>query len=259
MSVNYGNYLQLEKLLGAQLPLSPHEHDEMLFIVIHQTYELWFKQILHEGEHLRKTLYDVNLYGALATFKRMLKILKTMVSQVDILETMSPISFASFRDRLESASGFQSVQFRCLEALLGFKQKEKVYALPEHTGERKLLSTYIESPSLYDAFLYFLAHSGYEIPSDLLNRDITVTYESDARVQEVLAGLYRKDLEKVQLCENFIDFDEGIQEWRYRHVKMVERTIGDKAGTGGSMGARYLKATLSKVAFVDLWRVRDRL
>ncbi len=259
MSLSYGNYLQLDKVLGAQLPLSPDEHDEMLFIVIHQTYELWFKQVLHEGEHLRKALYDVNLYSALATFKRMLKVLKTMVSQVDILETMSPISFASFRDRLESASGFQSVQFRCLEALLGFKQREKLQALPENSFERKLLSSYIESPSFYDALLYFLAHSGYDVPTDLLNRDVTLPYEGDVRMQELLAGLYKNDLEKVQLCENFIDFDEGVQEWRYRHVKMVERTIGDKGGTGGSLGARYLKATLSKVAFVDLWRVRDRL
>ncbi len=258
-TVSYKSYLNLEKILAAQNPISPDEHDEMLFIIIHQTYELWFKQILHEACYLRNALVQNDTFRSLATLKRMLKILKTLVGQVDILETMTPISFLSFRHLLDTASGFQSWQFRCLEALLGIKHKERLRLLPEDSAERKSLEGFIESPSLFDALLAFLSHSGYAIPADILERDPSVSYDGDARVQDIFLSIYKNDEAKALLCENFIDLDEGIQEWRYRHVKMVERTVGDKSGTGGSLGARYLQSTLAKPVFIDLWRVRDRL
>lgn len=259
MSVNYHDYLQLDKVLSAQKPVSPDEHDEMLFIIIHQTYELWFKQLLHESNFLKRSLAQNDTFRVLETFKRILKILKTLVGQIDILETMTPVSFMSFRSRLESASGFQSWQFRCFESLLGLKHKEKIKHLPENSNERKIAEKFLEEASLYDAFLHYLSDAGYKIPKEILSRDFSQTYEGDARIQDVLFKIYKEDKEKSLLCELFVDMDEGMQEWRYRHVKMVERTIGDKTGTGGSLGARYLKSTLSKPAFVDLWSVRERL
>jgi tryptophan 2,3-dioxygenase len=257
--LNYQNYLQLEKILGAQKPVSPDEHDEVLFIIIHQTYELWFKQLLHEGVSLKDSLVRNDTYRSLATFKRILKILKTIVGQVDILETMTPVSFTSFRNRLDNASGFQSWQFRCFEFLLGLKHKERIKHLTDDSVEKNTALKFFEEATLYDAFLQCLSSAGYAIPAEILNRDFTKIYEGDERIQELLFSIYKQDPEKALLCELFVDLDEGVQEWRYRHVKMVERTIGDKSGTGGSMGARYLMSTLSKPAFVDLWTLRARL
>lgn len=258
-SLNYQNYLQLNKILDAQKPVSPNDHDEILFIIIHQTYELWFKQLLHEGSYLRASLMENDSFRALAVFKRMLKILKTMVGQIDILETMTPLSFASFRSRLDSASGFQSWQFRCFEFLLGLKHKERIKHLEENSEERKIAEDFFQDRSLYDAFMHCLKADAYDLPDDILKRDYTQAYEGDSRVQEILLEVYKKNEDKALLCELFVDLDEGVQEWRYRHIKMVERTIGDKSGTGGSMGARYLKSTLSRPAFTDLWAIRDKL
>lgn len=257
--MNYQSYLQLDKILSAQKTLSPDEHDEMLFIIIHQTYELWFKQLLHESDFLKNSLIQKDTYKSLATFKRMLKILKTLVGQIDVLETMTPVSFRSFRDRLESASGFQSWQFRCFEAVMGLKHKDKINHLEANSEERKITEKYIQEKSLYDCFLQFLKNSGYVIPQDILNRDYSESYAGDERVQEVLLKIYKENNDISLLCELFVDLDEGVQEWRYRHIKMVERTIGDKMGTGGSLGARYLKSTLSRPAFVDLWSLRGSL
>jgi tryptophan 2,3-dioxygenase len=142
---------------------------------------------------------------------------------------------------------------------LGLKHKEKIKHLSDDSEEKKIALKYIEEPSLFDSFLKFIDASGYKIPSDILNRDFTQTYEGDTRVQDILLKIYKEDEAKSLLCELFVDLDEGVQEWRYRHIKMVERTIGDKSGTGGSLGARYLKSTLSKPAFADLWAVRERL
>ena len=259
VAMNYQSYLQLDRILSAQKPHSPDEHDEMLFIIIHQTYELWFKQILHEGESLKRNFIENQPYKALADFKRILKIMKTLVGQIDILETMTPVSFMSFRNRLENASGFQSWQFRCFEAFMGLKNKAKIQHLAENSQERKMTEAYLKEPSLYDAFLLFLNKNNYSIPSDILNRDYSNTYEGDSRVQDILLKIYNEDNFLTLLSEIFIDLDEGVQEWRYRHVKMVERTIGDKMGTGGSLGAHYLKSTLSKPAFIDLWAIRGKL
>lgn len=260
MAMNYAEYLQVNSLLELQKPLSDGpEHDELLFITIHQVYELWFKQTLHELSLLQYALEHNQPAVALATFKRMLTILKTMVSQVDILETMTPVSFTSFRSRLESASGFQSLQFRELEFVLGNKRPAFLEYFPEGSEERRRLEARLLKPSLYDSFLRFLALRGHPVPQETFAVDITRPREPSPELQRLLIELYHHHPVEMQICERLVDYDEGLQEWRYRHVKMVERTIGFKAGTGGSKGAEYLRQTLFKPAFPDLWQIRTSL
>jgi tryptophan 2,3-dioxygenase len=260
MSLTYSSYLRLDELLATQVPKSKGpEHDEMLFIVIHQVYELWFKQMLHELDHLRARLDADDLPTALATLKRVLTILKVQVAQIDILETMTPVSFLSFRSRLEAASGFQSPQFRELEFLLGQRQPT---LLRHHQGSPALprLERRLEEPSLWDAFVAFLARRlGIEIPAALAQRDRRASNPETSELHPALLEVYRSRPELAALCERLVDLDEGLQEWRYRHVKMVERTIGSKPGTGGSPGAAYLKATLFQPLFPDLWAIRTEL
>jgi tryptophan 2,3-dioxygenase len=231
----------------------------MLFIIIHQVYELWFKQVNHELRRLMTALEDNHLPTVLATLKRVLTILKTLVAQVDVLETMTPVSFNSFRDRLASASGFQSAQFRETEFLLGHKSRRMVEHHPPESAGRRKLEELFDHPTVYDAFLRFVAGNGYSIPAEILERDVSQPIEPSPEVQQVLLEIYREDLLAGMVCERLIDLDEGLQEWRYRHVKMVERTIGHKAGTGGSAGAAYLRTTLFKPLFADLWAIRSEL
>ncbi len=260
MALTYPRYLQLDALLSLQRPLSDGpEHDEMLFIVIHQVYELWFKQILHELGWLQRSLEDGDTPTALATLKRTLTILKVLVSQIDVLETMTPISFNSFRDRLETASGFESAQFRELELLLGHKRPSAAARYPEGSAERQRLEELLAQPSVWQSFLHYLARGGYPVPAEDLARDPRQPTGESPAVQELLLDIYRHDPLLAQLCERFVDLDEGLQEWRYRHVKMVERTIGTKRGTGGSTGAEYLRTTVGKPLFPDLWAIRVRL
>jgi tryptophan 2,3-dioxygenase len=260
----YTTYLRLDELLDLQTPASREasggeEHDEMLFIVIHQIYELWFKQVLHEVDLLRGAFGENDRPLALATLKRVLTIFKTLVAQVDILETMTPVSFSSFRHRLDTASGFQSLQFRELEVALGHRRPGMANHIPEESPERRRVETRLHQPSLYKAFLRFLALRGFEIPRDVLERGSAEPPAEDARVQEILVHIYRSDPENREVCERLVDLDEGLQEWRYRHVKMVQRTIGMKIGTGGSAGVEYLKDTLFKPLFPDLWAIRTAL
>ncbi len=258
--VTYSNYLKVDELLDLQQPLSDGpEHDEMLFIIIHQVYELWFKQILHELRKLRGDLEAGDTTASLAGFKRILTILKTLVAQVDILETITPVAFSSFRDRLESASGFQSVQFREVEFILGHKNTKLVrHHIAEGTAGGRLQQL-LEEHSLYDSFLQYLKGSGYAVPDQLLDRDVREPLVGSPEIRELLLEVYRNDPLTRMVCERMVDLDEGIQEWRYRHVKMVERTIGSKPGTGGSAGADYLKTTLFKPLFPDLWAIRTEL
>jgi tryptophan 2,3-dioxygenase len=216
-ALTYGRYLALDEVLGAQRPRSD-EHDELLFIVVHQVYELWFKQLLHELAHLQARLADGDTPHAARTLRRILTILKVAVAQIDVIETMSPRQFTSFRDRLDASSGFQSWQFREIEAVLG--------------------------RDLWPAFLAYLGRHGYD---------------ADRPVEGLLVDVYADDGGPAQVAELLVDLDEGLQEWRYRHVKMVERTIGDKAGTGGSSGADYLRSTLFRPVFPALWSVRSQL
>jgi tryptophan 2,3-dioxygenase len=257
-AVTYGSYLRVDDLLALQSPRSD-EHDEMLFIVIHQVYELWFKELLHEMARVMRLLREDDAVRAQHTLKRILTILKVLVGQVDILETMTPLEFMTFRSRLEAASGFQSDQFRQLEFMMGRKSQAAIARFPEGSRARLALREAWSSPTLWDAFLHYLKREGYDVPSHHLARDVSAKIEASAEIQEVLIKVYRTDPKNGELCERLVDLDEGMQEWRYRHVKMVERTIGTKPGTGGSAGAQYLKSTLAEPAFPDLWAIRAQL
>ncbi|HEX6904327.1 MAG TPA: tryptophan 2,3-dioxygenase family protein [Thermoanaerobaculia bacterium] len=258
MVKTYTSYLRVDELTDLQTPAS-EDHDEILFIVIHQVYELWFKQVLHETAQLQRSLEGNDRPTAMATLKRILTIFKTLVSQVDILETMTPVSFASFRHRLDTASGFQSVQFRELEIALGHRVPGTVERMPVGSDEQRRVAERLARPSVYDSFLRFLALNGYGIPQELLSRDVTQPPVEDERVRTILIEIYRTDPLNRDVCERLVDLDEGLQEWRYRHVKMVQRTIGMKVGTGGSAGVEYLKNTLFKPLFPDLWAIRAAL
>ncbi|HEY0639783.1 MAG TPA: tryptophan 2,3-dioxygenase family protein [Pseudonocardiaceae bacterium] len=256
-ALTYSSYLALDEVLGAQRPRSG-EHDEMLFVVIHQVYELWFKQVLHELAHLQRRLSDGDTPRALHTLRRILTILKVVVAQIDVLETMTPRQFTSFRDRLDASSGFQSAQFRELEAVLGRRDPRVFRHYPD--GEaRERIAAAMGRPSLYDSFLRYLYDHGYPVPPAAITRDVSQPAEPSPEVQRVLLDVYRDDGGPAQVAERLVDLDEGLQEWRYRHMKMVERTIGDKTGTGGSPGAAYLRSTLFHAAFPDLWAVRSAL
>jgi tryptophan 2,3-dioxygenase len=196
---------------------------------------------------------------SLSTLKRILTIMKTLVGQVDILETMTPLEFLSFRDRLESASGFQSFQFRELEFVLGIKNRAVVDRFPARGEARRRLEERFERPSLWDAFLKFLAAEGHPVPGEALRRDVTEPIRPSRAVQELLIDVYRNAPPVARLCERLVDLDEGVQEWRYRHLMMVERTLGAKGGTGGSSGIEYLRSTLFRHAFPDLWAIRSEL
>ena len=268
--VSYTSYLKVDELLSLQQPLSDGpEHDELLFIVIHQTYELWFKQVLHEMAALQPALEAGDTHRSLALLKRIRTILKTCVSQIDILETMTPLQFNSFRARLKSSSGFQSAQFRELEAMLGRRDRAGADA-PAHTGMGMAEHLVAGSPararveaamgrrSVWDSTLRFFDARGYKIPVEVLERDATLAYESTPEVEQSLLEAHRNDPECNLIGEALLDIDEGLQEWRYRHVKMVERTIGHKIGTGGSSGIAYLSSTLFRPTFPELWAIRSQ-
>ena len=259
-AVTYGNYLAIEELLALQRPRSQGpEHDEMLFIVIHQVYELWFKQVLHEVDHVIALLEARDPYRAQHSLKRILTILKVLVAQLDILETMTPLEFQSFRTRLEAASGLQSDQFRQLEFVLGQKSAPAIDRVPTGSRAHAALQQRFTQATLWDAFLRYLSREGYAVPAAQLGRDVTAKVEASEELQATLIGLYRRDPMRAEMCERLVDLDEGIQEWRYRHVKMVQRTIGAKIGTGGSTGAQYLMTTLMTPLFPDLWAIRSAL
>ena len=260
MPVTYSSYLKIDELLALQQPLSDGpEHDEMLFIVIHQVYELWFKQLIHELDFLVSELQGVEAARAQHTLKRVLTILKVLVHQIDILETMTPLEFLSFRERLESGSGFQSVQFRELEFLLGNKRPEAMQRCEAGSPARARLEKRFHAPTLWDAFLRYLAGRDHAVPAVALGRDVTKLVTPDPTLHPLLIRIYRTDQDARAICERLVDLDEGLMEWRYRHVKMVERTIGTRRGTGGSAGAGYLKTTLDHPLFPDLWQIRTEL
>ena len=257
-ALNYSSYLALDELLAAQRPQSG-EHDELLFIVIHQVYELWFKQLLHELRFLQGRFEAGDTSHALHTLKRTLTILKTVVAQIDVLETMTPRQFLAFRDRLEAASGFESAQFRELEALLGRRDRGVLEHYPPDGEARAAIAAAMAMPTLFDSFLLYLSGQSYAVPTAALQRDVRQPLETSAEVQDALLAVYRDDGQPAQICERMVDLDEGVMEWRYRHVQMVRRTIGDRRGTGGSAGAQYLAGTLLRPAFADLWAVRTEL
>ncbi len=261
--VTYGSYLKVDELLALQQCRSADpetgrpEHDETLFIIIHQIYELWFKQVLHELDNFVLNLNQDRPHRGGHSLKRVLKIFKTLVAQLDVLETMTPLEFASFRSFLASASGFQSAQFRELEFLLGQKSTEHAQRFAANPREHANLTRRFEDPTVWDAFVRFLSRQGFAIPPEVLSRDVTQPVGPADQVQAALIQVYQTDPALSDLCEALTDLDEGVQEWRYRHVMMVQRTIGMKMGTGGSEGAAYLRTTLFNPVFPDLWAIRS--
>jgi len=269
--VSYQSYLKVEELLSLQEPLSDGpEHDELLFITIHQVYELWFQQILHEMAALQGALEAGDTHRSLAIISRVRSIMKTCVAQVDVLETMTPIQFKSFRARLSSASGFQSAQFRELEAVLGRRDRAGSDAgegtgmkMAEHlqpgSRGRERTEAAMARPSLWDSALHYFAHRSHPVPPEVLDRDVTLPWEGAQGLEGVLIEMYRTDSEGRMVAEALVDIDEGLAEWRYRHVMMVQRTIGKKPGTGGSSGVEYLRSTLFHPVFPELWSIRNQL
>lgn len=256
-ALTYTSYLAVDDLLKLQKPLSDGpEHDEMLFIIIHQTYELWFKQLIHELLQAQRALEAGDTHYALSILGRIRTIMKVCVAQVDILETMTPLQFNAFRGYLASSSGFQSAQFRKVEAILGRRDSRMAGHLPPDIQSE--IEEITSRNSIWDSFLDYLTKRGYSLPSEVVGRDKSIAYEPNSTVQDVLLAVHKGDPESAMVSERLVDIDEGIQEWRYRHVKMVERTIGHKMGSGGSSGVDYLASTLFNPVFKDLWEIRSR-
>lgn len=252
----YSTYLALDELLGAQHPRSD-EPDEMLFIVVHQACELWFKQLLRDLRLLQAHLRATDAAGALHALHRGYAIVHSLAAQLDVLETMQPQDFAAFRGRLGAASGFQSTQFRELEALLGRRDRRVFEHHPDGEPARRRIESAMATETVFDSFLRFLADAGYPVPADALERDVLLPAQPSVDVQEVLRQVYRDRGIAAQIAERMVDFDGAFGEWRYRHVRMVQRMIGAKTGTGGSTGADYLFGKLSPAAFPDLWALRS--
>ncbi len=262
MTVTYASYLKIPELLSLQQPESGRdgtaEHDETLFNVIHQDYEHRFKQQIHECSLLQRCLEAGDDPMAVATLRRMLTILKVMVSQLDVLETMTPLGFHSFRARLQSSSGFQSAQFRVFETVLGNRRESARTQFPDGSSEQAAVAAAWSRPTLWQSFLRRIARSGFPVPASEMDGVRQAPCEPSTALQDILLDVYRNRPPERVICELIVDFDEGLQEWRYRHMKMVERTIGFKQGTGGSPGVPYLRSTISTSLFPDLWAIRTR-
>lgn len=262
-TLSYNKYLKVPDLIGLQECLSdPSHHDELLFITIHQAYELWFKQILHELDAAMLKMNEDRLAAAAHTMRRIVEIEKLLITQIHILESMTPISFLGFRDQLNPASGFQSMQFREIEFASGHKQEN---ILNEFRGDEfayARLRKRFEGPSLGDAFYAALRNRGLDSPAtDSLVDEQERKVRYGKRVQAVLEILthFEKRYEEFQLAEALLEHDEYFSLWRSHHIKMVERMVGTKRGTGGSEGVGYLRTTLDKKFFPELWEARTYL
>jgi tryptophan 2,3-dioxygenase len=261
--LTYGSYLHVPELLSLQREQSrPAHHDELLFIVSHQVYELWFKQLLHETAAVCDWLDRDEPLRAAQLFDRIFAILHLLIEQIPLLETMFAVDFAQFRDHLRPASGFQSVQFRKLEFLFGAKNPRLIAQVGEEDASRQEMEAVLAQPTLYDHFLRHLARQGFAIPAAVLERDVRQVHEADEGVTDALVELYEhsdRHYPQFRLAEHLLQVDERFSIWRFHHVKMVERMIGSRSGTGGSSGAKYLASTLSLRFFPEIWMVRDRL
>jgi len=250
--LSYGTYLRVPDLLSLQtLQSDPPARDELLFIVIHQAFELWFKEVLFELEAIREALFAGDTPRARHYLRRVHTIERVLIQQLPVLETMSPQDFLEFRHNLAPASGFQSVQFREIEAISGLKEPGLVKRLGDSTGERDRLLRRMDEPTLWDAFCHLMDESGYPMPPD----DPVARRESLVK----LAWAERGYTELWAVAESLLTHDENIAAWRQRHVLMVERQIGGKTGTGGSTGAGYLRTTLEKRFYPELWDLRSYL
>ena len=258
--LTYGDYLKIRELISLQhLKSDPTQHDETLFIVIHQVYELWFKQLLHEVDAIIERLDRDEPLSAHRLLRRCIEIQRVLVSQVAVLETMTPMDFLAFRDHLMPASGFQSAQFRELEFVSGLKERRYLKSYDEANGDRARLEARLDRPTVGDAFYDLLRRRGFDLPAEEPEAD-----EGDEPRKTIreLMRIYQeteRHYELFLLAESLIEYDEMFSLWRLRHIKMVERMIGTKTGTGGSEGAAYLKKTVDRKFFPDLWELRTYL
>ncbi|NEX91275.1 tryptophan 2,3-dioxygenase [Caulobacter sp. 17J65-9] len=259
--ITYAGYLALDDLLACQHPRSD-EHDEMLFIVIHQAKELWLKEILHEVAFAQKQVRAGDLVPAYKSLARVSRIQAVMTMSWDVLATMTPSDYTSFRGALGTSSGFQSDQFRRLEFMLGLKDASFLRFHEERPAALKALEDALAAPSLYDDALAQLAAHGVDVPQAALTRDVSQPYVASPEVEAAWLTVYRdtkKYWELYQLAEKLVDLDDALVTWRHKHVITVERIIGSKRGTGGTEGVGYLQKTLERRCFPELWSLRTRL
>jgi len=261
--MTYGGYLQLDRLLSAQAPLSqPPHHDEMLFIIQHQTTELWFKLLLHELRAAVQFVQADDLEPSFKILARVKHIQAQLVNQWSVLATLTPSEYGEFRHVLGPASGFQSPQYRLLEFILGNKDARMLEVYRQSPEDHAALEAALRAPSLYDEFLRHLARRGMEIPREVLERDVTGPPPRHPGLIAAFKKIYEdpKDWwDAYEMCEKLVDVDEQFAIWRFRHVKVVQRIIGSKRGTGGTAGYDYLKRLVDITFFPDLWDVRTEL
>ena len=259
--MTYGRYLALDELLAAQKPLSDR-HDELLFIVIHQTKELWLKEIVHEVELAKRLIAGGDVEPAYKALARVSRIQTVMTLSWDVLATMTPADYLSFREALGTSSGFQSHQFRTLEYLLGLKDESFLRFHAERPEALAQLEAALDAPSLYDQAIGRLAAAGFLIPAEVLGRDPRQPYAASAAVEDAWLEVYRdtqRYWDLYQLAEKLVDLDDALLTWRHKHVLTVERIIGGRPGTGGTEGVGYLAKTLTRRCFPELWSLRTRL
>jgi len=258
--LSYGGYLHLDQLLSAQQPLSqPSHHDEMLFIIQHQVAELWMKLVVHELRAAIAHLQRDELDPCLKILARVKQVQRQLFEQWAVLETLTPSEYLEFRHVLGPSSGFQSLQYRLIEFLLGNKNADMLAVFAHETQKQAVLRAALEAPSLYDEFLAYLARQGHAVPRACLDRDFSQPYQRSAELVDVLRRIY-EDTERYwadyHMCEQLVDVEESFQLWRFRHMKTVERIIGHRRGTGGSSGVGFLKKALDLTFFPELLEVR---
>lgn len=261
--MSYGSYLDLDTLLSAQKPVSvPEHHDELLFIIQHQTTELWLKLVLHELEDARDLLRADQLPQALKRIARVKHIQKTLTEQWSVLATLTPTEYAQFRGFLGNSSGFQSYQYRAVEFVLGNKNRRMLTVFRDDPAALALLSDLLEAPSVYDEFLRYLARAGHAVPRSVLDRDVTNAHVFSPDLVPVFRDIYEHAAEhwsEYEACEELVDLEDNFQLWRFRHLKTVQRTIGMKVGTGGSSGVSFLQKALDLTFFPELFAVRTEI
>jgi len=261
--MSYGDYLQLDTLLSAQRPLSdPPQHDELLFIVQHQTTELWLKLLVHELRSARSLLAADELAPALKRMARVKHIQHTLADQWSVLATLTPSEYAEIRPFLATSSGFQSAQYREVEFLLGNKNADMVKVFGHDPEARDALTTLLHEPSLYDEFLRYLARLGYAVPADCTERDWSQPYAASPALVDTFAAVYANPEQHwgvYETCEELVDVEDNFQLWRFRHLQVVQRTIGHRTGTGGSSGVDFLRRALDLTFFPELYEVRSRI
>ncbi|NBJ70163.1 MULTISPECIES: tryptophan 2,3-dioxygenase [Clostridia] len=259
--MTYGDYLQLETLLTSQKRLSDH-HDEMLFIIIHQVSELWLKLIIHEIQAAISSIQQGNFQASFKMLARVSKTQSQIIQAWDVLSTLTPAEYMEFRESLGNASGFQSYQYRLVEFVLGYKTPYILKIYEKNPEVYHTLKEAYDAPGLYDVAIQALAEHGLLINSDILQRDFSKTYEKDTSVEQAWLTVYHntnKYWELYQLAEKLVDIEDWFQQWRFRHMKTVERIIGFKIGTGGSSGVHYLKKVLEHYFFPELWEIRSKI